>query len=67
MATGAGHHVFLQIWGMDEYWIVYHRRPLEETDANHRVTCIDRMIFNEDGTIAPVKLTFEEASERVLK
>ncbi|CAM3515423.1 glycoside hydrolase family 43 protein [Paenibacillus lupini] len=67
VATGAGHHGFLQIPGTDEYWIVYHRRPLEETDANHRVTCIDRMTFNEDGTIMPVRLTFEGAPERVLK
>ena len=59
VATGAGHHSVLKIPGRDEYCIVYHRRPLGETDRNHRVVCIDRMSFDEDGRIDPVKITFE--------
>ena len=59
VATGAGHHSVLQIPGKDEWYIVYHRHPLGATDGNNRVVCIDRMEFNEDGTIAPVKITFE--------
>ena len=59
VAKGAGHHSVLTIPGTDEHYICYHRRPLEETHANHRVTCIDRLIFEEDGTIRPVKLTFD--------
>jgi beta-xylosidase len=43
----------------DAYYIVYHRRPLGETDGNHRVTCIDRMEFDSKGLILPVKITFE--------
>jgi beta-xylosidase len=39
------------------YYIVYHRRPLGETDPNHRVTCIDRMTFAPDGRIHPVTIT----------
>lgn len=59
VATGAGHHSVVKGPGKDEYYIVYHRRPLGETDGNHRVTCIDRLTFNPDGTIQPVKMTFD--------
>lgn len=67
VATGAGHHGFLHIPNTDEWYIVYHRRPLEETAANHRVVCIDRMTFREDGTIKPVRLTFEGVEPRKLE
>ncbi|QGY43669.1 family 43 glycosylhydrolase [Maribellus comscasis] len=67
VATGAGHHSVIQIPGKDEYYIVYHRRPLSETDGNHRVTCIDRMEFDENGFIKPVKITFEGVKARPLK
>lgn len=59
VATGAGHHSVLQIPGKDEWYIVYHRRPLGETDGNYRVTCIDRMEFGQDGKIKPVQISFE--------
>ena len=59
IATGAGRHSVLKIPGRDEYLVIYHRRPLGETDGNHRVVCIDRMTFDADGRIEPVKLTFE--------
>lgn len=59
VATGAGHHSVVQVPGKDEWYIVYHRRPLGETDANHRVTCIDKMIFDADGKIKPVNISFE--------
>ena len=59
VATGAGHHSVIQLPGQDVYYIVYHRRPLGDTDGNHRVTCIDRMEFDEQGFIKPVKITFE--------
>jgi beta-xylosidase len=59
VATGAGHHSVIQAPGEDRYYIVYHRRPLGETDGNHRVTCIDRLEFDENGHILPVKITFE--------
>ncbi|MCG6190098.1 glycoside hydrolase family 43 protein [Maribellus maritimus] len=67
VATGAGHHSVIQIPGKDEYYIVYHRRPLSETDGNHRVTCVDRMDFDEKGHIKPVKITFEGVNPRPLK
>lgn len=59
IANGAGHHSIINTPNSDEYYIVYHRRPLTETDGNARVTCIDKMYFNEDGTIKPVIMTNE--------
>jgi beta-xylosidase len=59
IATGAGHHSVIQVPGRDQYYIVYHRRPLGETDRDHRVTCIDRLEFDEQGFIKPVVMTFE--------
>ena len=50
VARGAGHHSVLQIPGKDEYYIVYHRRPIDQTDGNYRETCIDRLVFQPDGT-----------------
>ena len=57
VATSAGHHSVLSIPGEDEWYIVYHRRPLGETHANHRVVCIDKMEFDKKGFIKPVKIT----------
>ncbi len=59
VATGAGHHGIIRLPGTDSWYIVYHRRPLGETDGNHRVVCIDCMEFDEQGLIKPVKITFE--------
>ncbi len=59
VATGAGHHSIIHNTKNDSWYIVYHRRPLGETEANHRVTCIDRMYFDNNGMIKPVKITFE--------
>ncbi len=66
VATGAGHHSLIRIPGSDEWYIVYHRRPLGETDRNHRVSCIDRLRFDEKGFIRPVKITFEGVEKRAL-
>jgi len=59
VGKGAGHHSVLRLPGTDEYVICYHRRPLEETDRNARVVCLDRLLFDSDGNILPVKQTFE--------
>lgn len=59
VATGAGHHSVIHTPGTDRWYIVYHRRPIPNEGRDHRVTCIDRLYFNEDGTIQPVKITFE--------
>ncbi len=67
VATGAGHHSIMKHPKKDQWYIVYHRRPLGETDANHRVTCIDEMQFDEKGLIQPVKITFEGVKKQTLK
>jgi hypothetical protein len=58
VATGAGHHSVLQSRA-GNWYIVYHRRPLGETDRNHRVVSIDEMRFDERGFIQPVRITKE--------
>jgi hypothetical protein len=57
VATGAGHHSVLHAEGSPNWYIVYHRRPLGETDRNHRVVSIDELRFDADGKIQPVKIT----------
>jgi beta-xylosidase len=57
VATGAGHHSVIYSANDNKYYIVYHRRPLGETSANHRVVCVDELHFDKDGHILPVKMT----------
>lgn len=66
VATGAGHHSVISIPGEDEYYILYHRRPLGTDNPHHRVVCIDRLTFDEQGYINPVKITFSGVQKRVL-
>jgi len=49
----------INIPNTDEWYIVYHRRPIPNLDRDHRVTCIDKLYFTEDGTIKNVKMTFD--------
>lgn len=67
IATGAGHHSVIQIPNTDEYYIVYHRRPKGETAANHRETCIEKMEFDDQGYIKPVKITTTGVTKRIIK
>ena len=66
IATGAGHHSVIPMPGSDTWYIVYHRRPLGTKNGNHREVCIDEMRFNPDGTIQPVKITFDGVKAKVL-
>ena len=59
VATGAGHHSLINAPHSDDWYIVYHRRPLTETHHNHRATCMDKLEFDDQGLIRPVKITFE--------
>ena len=59
VATGAGHHSVLHAPGSPHWYIVYHRRPLGDTDRNHRVVSIDELFFDANGMILPVKITRE--------
>lgn len=65
VATGAGHHSVINIPNTDEWYIVYHRRPIPNLDRDHRVTCIDRLFFNEDGTIKKVRMTFKGVKRKI--
>lgn len=65
IATGAGHHSVINIPNTDEWYMVYHRRPIPNLDRDHRVVCIDRMFFEKDGTIKKVKMTFESVSRKL--
>ncbi len=67
IATGAGHHSVIHVPGSEEWYMVYHRRPLGQTEANHRVTCIDRMYFDEKGLIQAVKITQEGVKKAPLR
>jgi beta-xylosidase len=66
IATGAGHHSVINIPGTDNWYIIYHRRPLTETDRNSRETCIEHMYFDEDGYIQPVKITNRGVEARTI-
>lgn len=65
IATGAGHHSVIKIPNKDQYYIVYHRRPLGKMGANERETCIDVMTFDANGHINPVKMTFEGVKHKL--
>jgi beta-xylosidase len=67
IATGAGHHSVIHIQGTDKWYIVYHRRPLGETDGNSRVVCIDNMYFDAKGFIKPVIITKEGVEKFSIK
>ena len=66
IARGAGHHSVVNVPGTDDWYIAYHRRPLDQTSGERRQLAIDRMIFNADGTIAPVKMTNDGVAARPL-
>jgi beta-xylosidase len=66
VATGAGHHSVIHHEKDDAWYIVYHRRPLGETDGNARVTCMDQLFFDENGLIKPVVITNEGVGKRLL-
>jgi len=59
IGNSTGHHSVLKLPGRDEYVICYHRRPINETARDHRVTCIDWLKFDAEGNILPVKVTHE--------
>ncbi len=60
---GTGHNSVLQLPGKDEWYIVYHRfnfpNGIKMGDAAgyNREVCIDRMTFDEDGSIKQVTPT----------
>jgi beta-xylosidase len=67
VATGAGHHSILRGPASGKHYIVYHRRPLDRTDRNHRVVCIDELKFDEKGAILPVVITKDGVARDPIK
>jgi hypothetical protein len=60
VARGSGHNSVLNIPGTDLWYIFYHRRPLNLTDANQRQVSYDRMYFGAGGTIKPVTMLVKD-------
>ena len=59
---GPAHNSVLQIPGRDEWYIVYHRinaayMQRDKGPGFHRQVCIDRLLFDKDGAILPVRVT----------
>ena len=67
IATGSGHHSLINIPNSDDWYIIYHRRPLDTDNGNHREVCIDRMFFDDKGYIKPVVITKEGVRKREIK
>ena len=67
IATGAGHNSVINIPNTDQWYIVYHRRPIPNEGRDHRVICIDKLEFNKDGTIKQVKMTSKGVKSKKLK
>ena len=57
---GTGHNSVLQIPGKDEWYMVYHRfsypdgKKMGDAAGYNREVCIDKLEFNEDGSIRQV-------------
>jgi beta-xylosidase len=74
IANGPGHHSVLHIPGAapgatheaDDWYIVYHRHPLGTTAGDQRVLAIDRMYFDANGDIKPIKMTLQGVGPRLL-
>jgi beta-xylosidase len=48
-----GHNSVLELPNGD-FYIAYHRFSIPGGDGTHREVCLDRLYFNEDGSIVPV-------------
>jgi len=66
IATGAGHNSVINTPNTDQWYMVYHRRPIPNKGRDHRVICVDKLEFNQDGSIKQVKMTFEGISSNDL-
>lgn len=70
---GTAHCSILNLPGTDEWYICYHRfgraqygdMNTSSEAGNHRETCIDRLEFNEDGSIKTVVATLDGITEPV--
>ncbi|MFV8324435.1 family 43 glycosylhydrolase [Flavobacterium sp. ZS1P14] len=66
---GTGHNSVIQIPGKDEWYIVYHRFnypkgiTIGESAGYNREVCIDKLEFNDDGSIKQVTPTHKGIKE----
>ena len=56
VAKSPGHNGYFYLPEEDAYYIVYHRKAVEETNGHGRVLCIDKMQVSDDG-IEQVSMT----------
>ncbi|MCR5179600.1 MAG: family 43 glycosylhydrolase [Bacteroidaceae bacterium] len=59
---GTAHNSVICVPGYDDWYIIYHRINPAYLDKKmgpgfHRQVCIDRMLFDKDGAILPVRVT----------
>ncbi len=54
IVKGTGHHSVVNVPGTDRWYIVFHRHAIPDGSGFKRETCIEPMLFNEDGTIKKV-------------
>ena len=66
VATGPGHHSVLHIPSTDDWYIVYHRHPLNSTGISKRVVAIDKLVFDKDGNIEPIVMTKDGPGMRLV-
>ncbi|MDX8029078.1 family 43 glycosylhydrolase [Lentzea sp. BCCO 10_0856] len=64
---GTGHSSMLQVPGTDDWYLVYHRFAIPNGDGMNRETTIDKLVFNRDGTIAPVVPTLESVKPQRIR
>ncbi|MCF6410234.1 family 43 glycosylhydrolase [Pseudalkalibacillus salsuginis] len=60
-----GHHTVLNVPNTEDYYMVYHRHAIPGGNGYNREVMIDKMEFNEDGTIKQVQPTLEGITEPV--
>jgi hypothetical protein len=69
---GTGHNCVLNIPGTDDWYIIYHRfnKPkginMGDAAGYNREVCIDKLLFNADGSIQRVKPTLTGVTTPVL-
>lgn len=67
IARGAGHHSIIKHPKKDDYYIVYHRRPINTNARDARVTCIEKLEFDANGLIKQVIITHEGVKANPIK
>lgn len=61
LIKGAGHHSIVQVSGLDEWVIAYHRFRIPNGNGYNREICLSPLRYAEDGSILPVDV-FETVS-----